>query len=71
MEKRLETNNYTKLYFGAWDRKSPFFESTQKYGAKAYGIYCHMYLPEYYDDPVKEYWSLINEIGRASCRERV
>ena len=62
MEKRLENNNYTKLYFGAWDRKSPFFESTQKYGAKAYGIYCHMYLPEYYDDPVKEYWALINDV---------
>ena len=62
MEKRLEKNNYTKLYFGAWDRKSPFFKSTQKYGAKAYGIYCHMYLPEYYDDPVKEYWALVNDV---------
>ena len=62
MEKRLENNSYTKLYFGTWNRKSPFFQSTQKYGAKAYDIYCHMYLPIYYDDPVKEYWALVNDV---------
>ena len=62
MEKRLEDNSYTKLYFGTWNRKSPFFQSTQKYGAKAYDIYCHMYLPIYYDDPVKEYWALVNDV---------
>ena len=62
MEKRLENNSHTKLYFGTWNRKSPFFESTQKYGAKAYDIYCHMYLPIYYDDPVKEYWALVNDV---------
>ena len=62
MEKRLESNSHTKLYFGTWNRKSPFFKSTQKYGAKAYDIYCHMYLPIYYDDPVKEYWALINDV---------
>lgn len=62
MEKRLENNCFTKLYFGTWNRKSPFFESTQKYGAKAYDIYCHMYLPIYYDDPVKEYWALVNDV---------
>ena len=62
MEKRLEDNSYTKMYFGTWNRKSPFFQSTQKYGAKAYDIYCHMYLPIYYDDPVKEYWALVNDV---------
>ena len=62
MEKRLENNSHTKLYFGTWNRKSPFFKSTQKYGAKAYDIYCHMYLPIYYDDPIKEYWALINDV---------
>ena len=62
MEKRLENNSHTKLYFGTWNRKSPFFKSTQKYGAKAYDIYCHMYLPIYYDDPIKEYLALINDV---------
>jgi len=52
MEKRLENNSYTKLYFGTWNRKSPFFQSTQKYGAKAYDIYIHIFLPIYYDDPI-------------------
>src|SRR5439155_17572022 len=30
------------LFFGPWYRKSPFFEATQRAGAKAYDIYNHM-----------------------------
>src|SRR5438093_334980 len=50
----------TTLYFGPWYRKSPFFEATLRHGCKAYDIYNHMYLPGYYDDPVAEYWHLLN-----------
>jgi len=52
----------TTLYFGPWYRKSPFFEATLRYGCKAYDIYNHMYLPGYYDDPVTEYWHLLNHV---------
>ena len=47
---------------GARLRRSPFFEATQRYGCRAYTVYNHMFLPSYYDDPVKEYWHLLNEV---------
>ena len=52
----------TTLYFISRYRKSPFFEATQRAGCKAYGVYNHMYLPKYYDDPVAEYWHLVNHV---------
>jgi glycine cleavage system T protein len=47
---------------GARLRRSPFFEATQRYGCKSYTVYNHMLLPSYYDDPVKEYWKLIEGV---------
>ncbi len=52
----------TTLYFYPRHRKSPFFEATRRAGCQAYGVYNHMYLPAGYDDPVTEYWSLINDV---------
>jgi glycine cleavage system aminomethyltransferase T len=50
------------LYFGPWYRKSPYFEATRRAGCTAYDVYNHMYLPGYYDDPVVEYWALLNDV---------
>jgi aminomethyltransferase len=47
---------------GARLRRSPFFEATRRYGCRAYTVYNHMFLPSYYDDPVNEYWHLLNEV---------
>jgi len=47
---------------GARLRRSPFFEATERYGCRAYTVYNHMFLPSYYDDPVNEYWHLLNEV---------
>lgn len=47
---------------GARIRRSPYFEATQRYGCKGYTVYNHMYLPNYYDDPIKEYWKLIRGV---------
>jgi len=52
----------TTLYFGPWYRRSPFFEKTLEAGCSAYDIYNHMLLPGYYDDPIKEYWALLNDV---------
>ena len=52
----------TTLYFGPWYRRSPFFEKTLESGCSAYDIYNHMLLPGYYDDPIKEYWALLNDV---------
>ena len=50
------------LYFGPWYRRSPYFEATRRAGCTAYDVYNHMYLPAYYDDPVTEYWHLLNHV---------
>ena len=50
------------IYFGPWYRRSPFFEATRRAGCTAYDVYNHMLLPAYFDDPVVEYWALLNEV---------
>jgi len=50
------------IYFGPWYRRSPFFEATRRAGCTAYDVYNHMLLPAYYDDPVTEYWALLNDV---------
>ena len=57
-----ETEAKATLHFRPRYRKSPFFEATRRAGCKGYGIYNHMYLPDYYDDPVEEYWHLSNHV---------
>ena len=53
-----EIPSTSKLYFGPWYRRSPYFESTLRAGCKAYDIYNKMYLPAEYDDPNVEYQAL-------------
>lgn len=52
----------TTHYFDPMYRRSPFFEATLRHGCKAYRIYNHMYLPDLYDDPIAEYWALVNGV---------
>jgi glycine cleavage system aminomethyltransferase T len=52
----------TTLYFGPWYGRSPYFEATQRAGCSAYDIYNHTYIPGYYDDPVTEYWHLLEHV---------
>ncbi len=50
------TNNPSKphLGFGTRVRKSPYFESTLKWGCKEYTTYNHMYFPVYYNTPEED-----------------
>ncbi|HEX5902429.1 MAG TPA: glycine cleavage T C-terminal barrel domain-containing protein [Actinomycetota bacterium] len=50
------------FYIQPWYRKSPFFEATKRHGCKSWGIYNHMLLPTLYEDPVAEYWALLNDV---------
>ena len=43
-------------------RKSPYFDSTLKYGVTGFTVYNKMYLPTGYSNPEKEYLSLINDV---------
>jgi len=47
---------------GARLRRSPFFEATQRYGAKAYTVYNHMLFPIRFGDLEEEYWHLLNHV---------
>ena len=47
--------------FGTQIRKSPYFDSTVKWGAKAFSVYNHMYIPRDFGDPEKNFWNLIND----------
>jgi aminomethyltransferase len=50
------------FYIQPWYRKSPYFEATKRAGCLSWGLYNHMLLPTLYDDPVTEYWALVNEV---------
>jgi glycine cleavage system aminomethyltransferase T len=52
----------TKLVFSPRVRKSPYFNSTLKYGAKAFSVYNHMYMPVSYDGPAEDYKKLLNGV---------
>ncbi len=47
---------------GARLRRSPFFEATQRYGARGYTVYNHMLFPTCFGDFEEEYWHLINHV---------
>ena len=47
---------------GARLRRSPFFDATQRWGAKAYTVYNHMLFPICFADLEEEYWHLINHV---------
>lgn len=43
-------------------KKSPYYEATVRQGALGFSVYNKMYLPIGYDDPEKEFWSLVNDV---------
>jgi glycine cleavage system aminomethyltransferase T len=45
-----------------WTRRSPFFEGARRAGCKGWSVANHMYQPHSYDDPIAEYWHLINGV---------
>ncbi len=50
------------VFFYPRIRLSPYFEATQRHGAKAYSAYNHMYIPSWYGDTDDEYWALTNDV---------
>ena len=47
--------------FGTQIRKSPYFDSTVKWGATGFSVYNHMYTPRDFGDPEKNFWNLIEK----------
>jgi glycine cleavage system aminomethyltransferase T len=46
-----------------WTRRSPFFEGALRAGCKEWSVANHMYQPHSYDDPIAEYWHLVNGVA--------
>ena len=55
-------NNAPLISFGPRVHKSPYFDATLRYGAKAFTVYNHVFMPAVYTSPVEEYWSLVNDV---------
>ena len=46
--------------FGTQIRKSPYFDATVRWGAQAFSVYNHMYIPRDFGDPEQNFWNLVN-----------
>ncbi|WP_370161511.1 glycine cleavage T C-terminal barrel domain-containing protein [Limimaricola soesokkakensis] len=47
--------------FGTQIRKSPYFDATVRWGATAFSVYNHMYIPRDFGDPERNFWNLVND----------
>lgn len=47
--------------FGTQIRKSPYFDATVRWGATAFSVYNHMYIPRDFENPEQNFWNLIND----------
>ena len=47
--------------FGTQIRKSPYFDATVRWGATAFSVYNHMYIPRDFGDPEQNFRNLIND----------
>lgn len=47
--------------FGTQIRKSPYFDATIRWGAKAFSVYNHMYIPRDFGNPEQNFWNLVNK----------
>ena len=47
--------------FGTQIRKSPYFDSTVKWGASGFSVYNHMYIPRDFGSPEQNFWNLIEK----------
>ena len=50
------------IVFSPRVRKSPYFDSTRKYGAQAFSVYNHMYMPISFEGTVEDYKNLLNGV---------
>ena len=56
-----EPVNNKNFGFGTQIRKSPYFDSTIKWGATGFSVYNHMYIPRDFGSPEQNFWNLIEK----------
>jgi glycine cleavage system aminomethyltransferase T len=57
-----EPFDMSQVQRGARNRRTPYFESTQRYGPKGYTVYNHMYFPIRFDSFDAEFDALLNAV---------
>jgi glycine cleavage system aminomethyltransferase T len=57
----LKMEDKKNFGFGTQIRKSPYFNSTVKWGATGFSVYNHMYIPRDFGSPEQNFWNLVNE----------
>lgn len=53
--------NASDFGFGTQIRKSPYFDATVRWGAQAFSVYNHMYIPRDFGDAEENFWNLVND----------
>ena len=53
--------NNKNFGFGTQIRKSPYFDSTVKWGVTGFSVYNHMYIPRDFGSPEQNFWNLIEK----------
>lgn len=51
-----------KIHMYTRIRKSPYFYASRRHGVQSYSVCNRMYHPRHYDDPIAEYWKLVNGV---------
>jgi len=62
-----------RISIGPRVRKSPYFAATLRYGAEAFTVYNHVYMPTTYGNDEQNYWSLVNDVTLwdVTCQRQV
>lgn len=62
-----------RLSIGPRVRKSPFYDATRRYGAEAFTVYNHTYMPTSYGDDIRDYWRLVTDVTLwdVTCQRQV
>ena len=63
----------SKIVFSPRVRKSPYFDSTIKYGAQAFTVYNHMYLPIAFEGTLEDYKKVIDgvQLWDVGCERQI
>ena len=72
-ETRSRPHADPRITIGPRVRKSPYFDATLRWGARAFTVYNHVYMPTHYGDPVAEYWNLVRHVTLwdVSCQRQI
>ena len=62
IETRTQAFDMGLVQRGARNRRTPYYEATQRYGPKGFTVYNHMYFPIRFDTFEAEYDALLNDV---------